>query len=341
MHSLETHPSVNAPRRSRVVALLCVLLVPLTVGLSATPAGAATCSGTNTMTIDLSSGEAVSISLSGDADPRVIVVTPADPTCTGFDTGTVSSIQVNGADGNETVTVDQAGTAPFPHQNTSTIALALGGGTDALIIQGQAVADTIGFGTGGVSLDAGETPDVSGADSAESISIRANDGDDQVSGSGGGGLGGPFTLGLTIDGGAGNDSVSGGSGNDDLRGGDGDDGLRGRQGEDVVDGGAGEDVLNGGDGSDSVSGAAGVDAVAGGDAADVVSGGDGDDTARGGEGEDAVAGDAGNDFVRGGGGNDDVRGGPQNDQLFGGNGTDHCLGGPGADSMTGCESGRV
>ena len=307
------------------------------VGLSAVPAHALTCSGGPTMTIDLASGEAVAVSLRSAADPRVIEVTPSDPTCGGFDTGSVTAVQVNGTDGDETVTIDQTGAVPFPHQNTTSIVLALGGGSDTLVIDGQATADTIGFGTGGVSLDAGETPDVTGIDSVESFTVFANDGDDKVSGAGGGGLGGAFTVGLTIDGGSGNDTLRGGEGNDALSGGGGDELVRGSKGDDLVDGGAGGDDLNGGDGRDSVSGGAGADEAAGGDGADAVSGGNGDDTVRGGQGDDAVSGDDGSDLLRGGSGADDLAGGPGPDQLRGGKGADGCVGGAGADSFTGCE----
>jgi Ca2+-binding RTX toxin-like protein len=323
--------------RPPVVAALCGLLVSVTIGVTATPAGAATCSGDGTLTVDLTGGESVELSLSGDADPRVIEVTPPDPTCAGFDTQTVASIQVNGTDGDETVTIDQGGAVPFPHQNTVAIVLELGGGSDTLVIEGQATADTIGFGTGGISLDAGQTPDVTGVDSVESFTVLANGGDDEVSGAGGGSLGGAFTVSLTIDGGAGADALTGGVGNDGIAGGDGDDLLRGGQGDDVVDGGAGADDLNGGDGGDAVSGGAGGDEAAGGDGRDTVAGGNGDDTVRGGQGEDAVSGDDGSDLLRGGGGADELSGDPGPDQLRGGKGVDGCVGGPAADSFTGCE----
>jgi len=293
-----------------VAACAALGLASFVVGLSSVPAWAVTCSGAATMTIDLASGESVALSLSGDADPRTIVVTPSDPSCGGFDTSTTTTIRVNGADGNEAVTIDQAGSAPFPHGNTASIELALGGGSDALTIVGRNTADTIGFGADGISLDAGQTPDVTGVDSVESFTVRANDGDDEVSGDGGGSLGGPFAVGLTIDGGAGNDTLRGGTGND---------------------------ALQGGDGTDILSGGAGDDAAAGGDGPDAVAGGNGDDTVRGGQGDDVAAGEGGSDLLRGGRGADELSGGPGPDQLRGGKGVDGCVGGPGADSFTGCE----
>src|SRR5262249_6652733 len=61
---------------------------------------------------------------------------------------------------------------------------------------------------------------------------------------------------ISVDGGAGNDTITGGDGNDTLRGGDGNDTLIGGKGNDQLIGGAGDDpfVWNPGDGSDVVEG---------------------------------------------------------------------------------------
>jgi Ca2+-binding RTX toxin-like protein len=291
-------------RRPRVAAVFGVLLVSFVVGLSAVPAYAATCSGGTTMTIDLASEESVALSLDGAVDPRGIVVTPADPSCAGFNTGTVTTIRVNGSGGNETVTIDQTGTAPFPHQNTVSIDLALGDGADSVVITGQSTADAIGFGANGISLDAGGTPDVTGLGTVERPTVNAGGGDDTVSGREDGGLGGVFATTLSIDGEAGNDALTGGDGDDEIGGGSGIDTLRGGAGGDTLDGGAGGDTLTGGEGPDTVNG------------------GDG------------------NDRLKGGGNDDDVNGDPGMDELAGGHGNDHCLGGPDPDSITGCESGH-
>ncbi|OKO82848.1 calcium-binding protein [Bradyrhizobium sp. AS23.2] len=70
-------------------------------------------------------------------------------------------------------------------------------------------------------------------------------------------------IGLTIDGGAGNDTISGSQGDDTLNGGDGNDRVTGGRGNDVADLGAGDDtfVWNPGDGSDTVLGGAGTDTL--------------------------------------------------------------------------------
>ena len=53
----------------------------------------------------------------------------------------------------------------------------------------------------------------------------------------------PTLIGLTVDGGAGNDTITGGNGADALLGGDGNDFIDGRQGNDVALLGAGNDVF--------------------------------------------------------------------------------------------------
>jgi Ca2+-binding RTX toxin-like protein len=287
-----------------VVGCAALALAAFIVGLSPVPAFAVTCSGGTTLTIGVAGGESIALSLSGEADPRAIVVTPSDPGCGGFDTSTVTAIQVNGTGGDESFTIDQSGSAPFPHQSTTAIDLALGAGADALVIAGQGTADSIEFGADGISLDADGTPDVTGIGTVESFTVDAGGGDDTVSGKGGGGLGGEFPTAITIHGEAGNDELTGGGGND------------------TVDGGAGKDRLEGGANGDTLDGAGGNDSL------------------RAGGGNDVVIGGDGNDVLDGGGGGDDVKGGPGRDQLSGGPGKDRCLGGPDPDSITGCESGH-
>jgi len=338
---LEARPSGHRKVVRRAVAASAALsLGAFIVGLSAVSAYAATCSGGMTMTIDLVSEESVALSLDGAADPRGIVVAPAGPSCVGFNTDTVTTIQVNGTGGNESVTIDQSGSAPFPHQNTVSIDLALGDGTDSILIIGQSTADAIGFGANGISLDAGGTPDVTGVGTIESSAVNAGDGDDTVSGKGGSGLGGVFATALTIDGGMGDDALTGGDGDDDISGGSGNDTLKSGAGDDMLDGGSGADVVSGGDASDVVMGGSGNDQVKGGDGGDTLDGGAGGDTLTGGEGADTVSGGDGNDRLKGGGNDDDVNGDPGRDELAGGRGNDHCLGGPDPDSITGCESGH-
>ncbi len=100
------------------------------------------------------------------------------------------------------------------------------------------------------SLDIGTT---------ENLVINANGGDDVISASGN--LA-PLIK-LTIDGGAGNDTINGGNGADVLLGGGGDDFIDGNQGNDIAFLGAGDDEFqwDPGDGSDVVEGQDGTDTM--------------------------------------------------------------------------------
>ena len=68
---------------------------------------------------------------------------------------------------------------------------------------------------------------------------------------------------ITVDGGAGNDTILGSNGNDTLLGGDGNDFIDGQQGNDTAFLGAGNDVFqwDPGDGSDTVEGQDGTDTM--------------------------------------------------------------------------------
>ena len=70
-------------------------------------------------------------------------------------------------------------------------------------------------------------------------------------------------ISVTVDGGAGNDTILGSNGNDVLLGGDGNDFIDGQQGNDVAFLGAGDDVFqwDPGDGSDVVEGQDGTDTM--------------------------------------------------------------------------------
>ncbi len=100
------------------------------------------------------------------------------------------------------------------------------------------------------SLDIGTT---------EHLVVNANGGDDLITASGN--L--ASLIQITVDGGAGNDTILGGNGNDLLLGGDGDDIIDGNQGDDVAFLGAGNDLFiwDPGDGSDIVEGQDGIDTM--------------------------------------------------------------------------------
>jgi Ca2+-binding RTX toxin-like protein len=100
------------------------------------------------------------------------------------------------------------------------------------------------------SLDIGTT---------ENLVLNANGGDDVISTTGDLAA----LISLTIDGGAGNDTILGGNGADLLLGGDGNDFVDGQQGNDVAFLGAGDDTFqwDPGDGSDTVEGQDGTDTL--------------------------------------------------------------------------------
>jgi hypothetical protein len=168
---------------------------------------------------------------------------------------------------------------------------------------------------------------------------------------------------LSIDGGAGNDSLCAGMANDTILGGDGIDTIWGMRGNDSIDGGAGADLLFGDVpntgafsiarstlGRDTIRGGAGNDTIYGDSdggegASDWIDAGDGDDTVFG-DGSvgsllagDTIFGGAGNDLLFGdhpeapilGGGQDSVDGGSGNDIVYGGGGADFLTGGTGSD----------
>lgn len=128
-----------------------------------------------------------------------------------------------------------------------------------------------------------EQAELTGGASANSISVASNF-TGPVTLNGGAGndtlLGNQF--GDVLNGDAGNDSLNGGFGDDTLGGGDGNDTLVGHVGNDSLDGGAGADIGLGGSGDDMVLGGAGRDLLIGGYGVDSVNGGDDDDVVLGG-----------------------------------------------------------
>jgi Ca2+-binding RTX toxin-like protein len=91
----------------------------------------------------------------------------------------------------------------------------------------------------------------------ENLELNANGGDDSFTGSNGLAA----LIKITVDGGAGNDTILGGDGAEVLRGGDGNDTIDGNRGDDVAFMGAGDDtfIWDPGDGSDVVEGQDGAD----------------------------------------------------------------------------------
>ena len=94
---------------------------------------------------------------------------------------------------------------------------------------------------------------------SENLVLNANGGDDAFSASGNLAA----LISITVDGGAGNDTILGSNGADQLLGGDGNDFVDGQQGNDVAFLGAGDDTFqwDPGDGSDTLEGQDGIDTM--------------------------------------------------------------------------------
>ena len=168
----------------------------------------------------------------------------------------------------------------------------------SLIISGEnlEISDAIAVSAGpGCSQDEATGHVLCPAAGVTAIDVTLGDGDDAF-------VADPATVSLpvSIDGGAGNDTVSGGAGSDVVHGGEGDDTVdagypsgapdqlfgdagsdlvQGWYGDDLVDGGSGADDLRGGNGADTLHGGGGDDTLRGqGDGDPLLDGGDGDDT---------------------------------------------------------------
>lgn len=121
-------------------------------------------------------------------------------------------------------------------------------------------------------------------------------------------------------------SLGGGAGNDTLLGGVGGDTLYGGAGHDLLNGGAGDDFLYGGEGNDTIYTGAGVDEVWA---------GNGDDVLYGEQGRQLLAGGAGNDTFYGGAGQSTIWAGAGNDVVYAGSGTVEIWMGTGDSSLYG------
>jgi Ca2+-binding RTX toxin-like protein len=125
-----------------------------------------------------------------------------------------------------------------------------------LTVTGTSGADTIGLAIKGskVKVTVGSKSQSFNTSVVKKIKVLGLDGNDKITV-------GKGVIGVIVDGGAGNDTITGGSGNDSLAGGAGDDSITGGSGFDTLRGGAGNDrlfsrdgfpdIVDGGSGSDS------------------------------------------------------------------------------------------
>jgi Ca2+-binding RTX toxin-like protein len=184
-----------------------------------------------------------------------------------MDLDSVETIDVNALGGADTLTVNDLTETGVKNVNID-LASPPGSGTgdgqaDSVIVNGTAKNDVIaitGAGTGVSVAGLPATINLSGAEGAnDRLTVNATAGNDTINA--GALLAG--LIGLTIDGGAGNDTITGSQGADTLIGGDDNDSVIGGRGNDVALLGGGNDTFtwNPGDGSDIVEGQAGVDTL--------------------------------------------------------------------------------
>jgi Ca2+-binding RTX toxin-like protein len=175
-----------------------------------------------------------------------------------MDTDDVEQVDFNALGGADTVTVgDLTGT------DVTKVNIDLGsdGAQDRVIVNGTNGNDTVN-----VSGDAASGVAVAGLQATVSIQhqepndalvVNALGGDDSVSAAG---LA-AGAIGLTVDAGAGDDTIAGSQGAETTLGGDGDDSIDGNRGDDAALMGAGDDTFtwDPGDGSDTIEGQDGTD----------------------------------------------------------------------------------
>jgi Ca2+-binding RTX toxin-like protein len=179
--------------------------------------------------------------------------------------------QLFGGDGNDTLTGGTGNDFVFGENGNDRMIWNPGEGSD--LNEGGAGVDTVevngGNGAENFTVVANGTrvrfdrvspaPFFLDIGTTENLVLNANGGDDVFTA--GNGL--ANLISLTVDGGAGNDTLTGGDGNDRLLGGDGNDTIVGGRGNDVALLGAGNDtfIWNPGEGSDVVEGQGGHDTL--------------------------------------------------------------------------------
>ena len=225
-------------RRPRRVLALTLLLSGIVVGaapLGITPAAATVActytGGTRTAAITMGVGDSATIMLSGTA----LDVNGAQcQTATVTNTDTVT---VTGNTGSESVTLDLGGGAFTNANGDIAFDLAMntnGPAGDSFTIAGAPTANNIVFGASGVDLTNDGSLDVT-TTGVENFAVNAGAGNDKVSGAGSAATGAAFGTALSLNGGAGDDTLTGGNGADSFVGGAGNDAIAGGNGSDTAD----------------------------------------------------------------------------------------------------------
>ena len=183
-----------------------------------------------------------------------------------MDTAGVEQVDFNALGGPDVVTVHDLTGTDVKHVNVDESNPA-GSGTgdgqpDQVIVEGTAGNDQIDVSSDGSSVTTSGLPAevvVQHPETTDRLEVDGLGGDDSISAVG---LAAQ-TIGLTLDGGDGNDNLAGGQGVETLIGGSGDDRIDGNKGNDRAVMGAGDDtfVWDPGDGSDTVEGQDGNDTM--------------------------------------------------------------------------------
>ncbi len=242
----------------------------------------------------------------------------------------VKQITITGTAADEKLVIDSLG-GKFGStilSKTGGIIVNMSTGTDQVSIRGSETADRYSAGDSGgatyfeISGDKNADIMISGA---ETIAVALSDGNDTFDASGGAYtathlLGSELTTltavvaGLTINGGAGNDTLTGGAGSDTIGGGDGDDTFLAAaaiDGDDTFAGGAGTDKVDYSRRENSVTVV--LDGVtASGEATETDTIETDVENAVGGAGDDDLTGNDVSNRLQGGPGNDVLSGGPAN-----------------------------
>jgi Ca2+-binding RTX toxin-like protein len=301
------------------------------------------------------------------SDPRVATLEATNSTLE----ADVESDGILGTNSDDGLTAD-GDTSVFMHGGDGDDQLTGSGGHNVLI--GGAGADSYRAGAGNdiIGIDSADT-EINGGAGVDAVYVLDDQGvaldvgnaniEIAVGGDGADTFSNSTSTAVTLNGMAGNDSLSGGQGDDLLLGEQGDDNLTGNDGNDVLVGGDGTDSLDGGnghdvlyiDGNDShIDGGAGFDQVLvlgsqgatldlGQSHIERAIGGNGNDflvtsgstsvTIDGGNGDDTLSGSSAGDRLYGGLGNDNLNGKAGDDILMGGAGADRLIGGAGDDVL--------
>jgi Ca2+-binding RTX toxin-like protein len=253
---------------------------------------------TKTVTAGVGTGAAATLAVVGSE----IRFGTAPAACGAATTANTDLIRINGATGSvETLTVDQSGGALAPGASAESNVIAeieleinLGDAEDEIVVKGTASADALAIGTKGVSFNNDSDVDITITPTPSSIELVGGGGSDVLTGRGGYGSGQVFGGSVTLRAGDGGDTLTGTNLDDLLIGGAGVDVITGYLGDDELRGEGGNDQLNGNDGDDLIVGGLGADSFVGGGGNDTFEAADGvaDTIMSGGQGIDTCTFDA-------------------------------------------------